>query len=76
MFKVGEKVRIIDAQENLDLMKTMIGNICTIKEVDHNSHHVYRLKEDIYQFGWFEWWLESAEPAEITEKEIELILGE
>ena len=75
MYEVGDKVRVIGAQNNIRRMKELIGSICTISA---GFDGCYELKEDHNSFGWLPEWLEPYEESsfEIQEDNILELLGE
>ena len=76
MFKKGDKVLVIAAQNGIRAMQQMIGSVCTI---DSFNSGVYELKEDKYRFSWIDDWLKPYEPVahiEIQEDNILELLGE
>ena len=70
-FEVGNEVRIVKCEDNIEEMQRMIGSICTIKRVAIASwkgvrYPAYRLAEDRCMWYWKEDWLELVPPLNIA----------
>ena len=69
LFNVGDKIRIVGYQDNIDSMERLVGRIAHINFVEHSAKEDelswYYLRE--VSWNWREDWLELAEPK--TERE-------
>lgn len=77
MFYVGDRVKLVGYQDNIDLMKKNLGRIFTItdKYEKDRDKPAYFLN-DGYRFIYREDWLEPVEQETINTDELEDLLGE
>jgi hypothetical protein len=67
MFKIGDEVKIINADHFIKGMRDMIGMRCTIQRIDEGF---YILKEDPIKFLWAESELRLIDDIIIKEEDI------
>lgn len=72
MYKIGDKVFVIDAQRGIDQMQKMIGKVCTIKSGIDGSWELNELPA----FLWCNEWFSPATDIKVEEDDILSVIGE
>ena len=77
MFNVGDQVRLVGYQKDIDLMEQNLGRIYTITNIyEKDRKHPLYFLNDGYNFIYREDWLEPVEQETINTDELESLLGE